>query len=362
MIALMKKEQQGEPMNLSNQQLTKWLIILTLLLAGCTSAGDGNLTPIRIGWQTPWATQGQITQVLANTNALELNGLEAEFKGFSYGGPLNEAAIAGEVDVLFTADQPAAMLLSTGADWVIIGRLMYNRVAIYVPPESPIEAVADLQGATVAIPFGAAAQRDALKAIQEAELDPANDVNSIHLDILEQSGVVQAGTAESWGDIDALVGFDPTPAIFESNGSARMLHVGSVVSLVLMSQSYIDANPDAPTQFMQAFAEANYYYATHQEQANNWFKDASQLSFDVSVLDIAASVEPNVTATDITDIRITLTEADFAIMEEAADFILEQGLINSPVDMRSHTDMSYAETATEALADDYEPSRIQEQE
>ncbi len=341
-----------------------WLLSgVLLLVSACTGQSveePAALTPIRIGWQTPWATQGQITQVLAHTNVLALNGLQAEFKGFSYGGPLNEAALAGEVDVLFTADQPAATLLARDPNWVIIGRLMYNRVAIYVPPDSPIQTLADLQGKRVAMPFGAAAQRDALKAIQEAGLDPAVDIQSINLDILEQAAIVQAGDGASWGEIDALVGFDPTPAIFEQAGLARMLHVGEVVSLVVMSQTYIDQHPNAPEQFMHAFTEAYYYYATHQTEANAWFQEASQLTFDPSVLDLAASVEPNVQAASIDEVRVTLNEADLQIMEEAADFILTQGLIQQAVDIRAHVDMSHAAAAEAALnADSYDPARVQ---
>jgi ABC-type nitrate/sulfonate/bicarbonate transport system substrate-binding protein len=335
--------------------------MLAILVLGACSAENAaeETTPIRIGWQIPWATQGQIVQSMVNSNVLDLNGLSAEYKGFSYGGPLNEAALANEVDVILTADQPAAMLLSTGADWSIIGRLMYNRVAVYVPPDSDIQTLADLKGKTVAIPFGAAAQRDALKAIQDAGLDPSTDINAINLDILEQAGIVQSGTRESWGDIDALVGFDPTPAIFEDAGLARMLHVGTVVSLVLMAQDYIDAHPEAPEQFMSAFTEAYYYYATHEQEANDWFKTASQLTFDTSVLDIASSVEPNVTAENIDDIRITLSEADLAVLDEAAAFILEQGLITQAVDMRSHVDMSFAEKVSAAFANgNYDATRV----
>ena len=103
-------------------------------------------TKIRIGWQIPWATEGQLTQILKNTELLKNNGLEGEFKGFSYGGPLNEAALAGEVDVIFTADQPIATLLTKGHDWTIIGRLMYNRVSLYVPSKSPIKEISELKG------------------------------------------------------------------------------------------------------------------------------------------------------------------------------------------------------------------------
>ncbi len=72
-----------------------------------TDSAVKNLTQIRIGWQTPWATQGQLTQVLKHTDILKNNHIVGDFKGFSYGGPLNEAALANEVDVIFTADQPA---------------------------------------------------------------------------------------------------------------------------------------------------------------------------------------------------------------------------------------------------------------
>ena len=120
------------------------------------------LIPIRVGWQVPWATEGQLVQTLKHTEILKNHGLTGDFKGFDYGGPLNEAALAKQVDVIFTADQPAATLLSKNPNWKIIGRLMYNRVSLYVPPKSPIETSKDLKGKTVAMPFGAAAQRMAL--------------------------------------------------------------------------------------------------------------------------------------------------------------------------------------------------------
>jgi ABC-type nitrate/sulfonate/bicarbonate transport system substrate-binding protein len=273
-------------------------------------------------------------------------GLVGEFKGFSYGGPLNEAALAGEVDVIFTADQPAAMLLAAGGDWVIIGRLMYNRTALYVPPESPIGSLTDLKGKSVAMPFGAAAQRIALKAIEDAGLAPETEINSIHLDIYEQTGVIQSGDRTSWGDIDALVGFDPTPAILEYEDKARMLHVGRVVSLVVMSRDFITRHPAAPLNFLRAFREAYLYYACNTDEANNWFREESRLDFDTAVLDIAASVEPNVRAESIKDVRLTLNDEDLGIVQEAADFIYRQDLIQTLVDMHQHIDMSYAEKVT----------------
>ena len=121
------------------------------------------LQPIRIGWQTTWATQGQLAVILMKTDILKSAGFEPEFVGFSYGGPLNEGALAGEVDVIFTADQPAIALMSRADDWRVAGRLMYNRVGTFVLFDSPLTSLADLKGKAVAIPFEVVKRRSAFE-------------------------------------------------------------------------------------------------------------------------------------------------------------------------------------------------------
>ena len=322
------------------------ILISALLILGCTQTPgnqDNGDTKIRLGWQIPWATEGQLTQVLKNTDILANNNLDVEFKGFSYGGPLNEAALAGEVDVIFTADQPAAMLIGKNDDWVIIGRLMYNRVSLYVPPMSPIMAVEDLKGKTVAMPFGAAAQRMALKAEKDAGLDPNTDVSNINLGIYEQSDLVKDPNAVKWGNIDAMAGFDPTPAIFEEKGLVRNLAVGKIVSVIVMSKSYIAKNPDAPKNFLKAFNEAYDYYRLNVDQANQWFTEESNLDITLTALEIAADVEPNLKVSSKEEIRISFIEDDYKIMQEAADFLYDNGLMTNQIVMKDHINLSYLE-------------------
>ncbi len=301
---------------------------------------DDSMIKMRIGWQIPWAVEGQLTQILKHTSLLADNGLEGEFKGFSYGGPLNEAALAGDLDVIFTADQPAATLLAKTPRWVIIGRLMYNRVSLYVPPLSPVNSVADLQGKTVAMPFGAAAQRMALKAEQDAGLDPKSDVNNINLGIYEQSDLVRDPKAIKWGDIDAMAGFDPTPAIFEEKGLIKNLQVGKVVSVIMMSEDFINKNPSAPAKFLQAFYSAYDFYRNNTEQANQWFIEEAKLDITPKALEIAASLEPNLNSEN-NSIRIDFNDDDYKIMQEAADFIYDQELVEKRVTMKDYVDSSY---------------------
>lgn len=349
----------------ARRSLVLLALTLALLAGACSGSADDRTAngrraaseeTVRIGWQVPWATQGQVVQVMKRTNVLALHQLKGDFKGFTFGAPLNEAAIAGGVDVLFTADQPAATLLANSDRFVIVGRLMYNRVSIYVPPDSSIKSVADLRGKRVAMPFGAAAQRDALKAVKQAGLDPAKDITAVNLDVLEQSGVVRAGSRSSWGDIDALVGFDPTPAIFEAEGNARMIHVGTVVAVVVMSKDLLTRSSDTAERFLEAYIEAWYYYAQHQPQANEWFKQESRLRFDgQEPLAVAASVEPNVRAKTLADLRVLLNDADLRTLQEAADFIYDRKLVKTRVPMRQHVDQRLMTKATQELR---EPTAI----
>jgi len=335
------------------------LVASVLLTVGCTSLSTPQSNHIRIGWQTTWATQGQIVQALAHTNVLTRNGLDPEFVGVTYGAPLNEAALAGNVDVIFTADQPASTLIAKSDDWVIIGRLMFNRVGLYVPPESPIQNVADLRGKTIAMPFGAAAQRVALKIIAENGLNPETDIKSVNLDITEQADIITNGTLSSWGNVDAMAGFDPTVAVFETGNKARMLHIGTVTSVIVMSKTYINSHPNAPVQFLKAFIEAVYYYSKHQNQANEWFRNASQLTFSDEVLTLAASVEPNLRAQNISDISITFTPELILGMQDAADFIYSHGLIKQSVKIDNHINQAYAQAAERDFENAiYDPNNV----
>ncbi len=316
---------------------------LLAALAACSSpepatpaaeAPSEPLPTLRIGWQTTWATQGQLAQILDRTPVLREQGIEPQLVGFTYGGPLNEGALAGEVDVVLTADQPAIMLCAKSPDWAIIGRLMYNRVGTYVPADSPVQDVAGLAGRTIAIPFAAAAQRETLAALRDAGLDPVEDVTSVNLGIQEQVALVAAGSKDGrWDTVDAGSAWDPTFAELEHSGAVRVLAQGVVTSVVVMHRDTIAAHPGIDERFMASLESAYGVFRDKRDQADAWFVDAAGVDFDPAVLSLAASVEPNLEAG--ATITTRLSEDDLAGMERAAAFMLEAGLLKQPAEVRS---------------------------
>lgn len=306
-------------------------------------------SPIRLGWQVSWATQGQLAQTLKHTNILELNGLKGELKGFSYGAPLNEAALAGAVDVIFTADLPATSLISRAPSWRIVARLVAFRATLIIPPKSAIQKVADLKGKTVAIPFGSSTHRIVLGMMKEAGLDTEKDVVIKNLDILEQASVVDAGTDESWGEIDAFASWDPHIAIFESKGKARVIELRKGISVVVMSGDYIEKHRKEAVRFLKSYVEAYFFYATHQKEANELFAAEARLKFDPSLLDVAASYEQNMQAKTISDIDVLLNPNQIAEIEAGVDFAYELKLIKSRPDVNKAIDMSLLQEALKEI-------------
>ena len=143
-----------------------------------------------------------------------------------------------------------------------------------------------------------------------------------------------------WGHIDALSGFDPTPAIFEAKGWVKVLDVGKVVSLVLMNQAFISKHKGVAEKVMHAMVDAYDYYRQHVKQANSWFmKEAGLKDADQKACDIAASIEPNLKAKERAAIRVSFTPDDFKILQGAADFMAAK--IKKHIDMRKYVSNRY---------------------
>jgi sulfonate transport system substrate-binding protein len=312
---------------------SKHFFMLFLIASAAAAA------PIRLGWQVPWATQGQLVMGLTHTNVPALTGIEIEPVGFSYGAPLNAAALAGEVDVLLTADQPALVLLSKSDRFVVVARMMYNRVCIYVPPKSPIRSLRDLKGKQVMGPVGAAAERVALAAVQKAGLATA-DVTWGNLDMAQQAALLKRGAeGGSWPGADALYGFDPLPAVFEEAGQARMLSCGNVVSVVVASRDMVEKRPKELEAFLRAFALSWHFFATQPKLANRWFAEEARLDVSDAVLDKCAAVEPNRQAKRLADLRLTLNEADYKTLESTVAFLRSREIVKEPMDVRKVVDL-----------------------
>lgn len=341
-----------------NSRATCWICLIPVALLafvatqGCNKKPEPAANPpvpVRIGWQIPLATQGQIVQVLKRTDLLEKNNLQGKFIPFSYGGPQSEAALAGDLDVIFVGDQPAINLIARGGKWKIVSRLFYTKTAIMVPPGSPIHSIKDLRGKTVASPFGSVAHREAILKEQAAGLDADKDVNNINLDILEIANVVQAGGEKSWGKIAAVGVWEPSTSLFESKKLARLLDYTRTLGVVAMSDDFIAKHPDAAVNFLAGVLEAWAYFAANTNQVNQWYIEDARLSYTPDILAMAAKVEPNYFAKSIKDIDLTFSNENIATLQSGAAWAFERKFTTIKAEMGPAVNTSLLQRATQMI-------------
>lgn len=317
--------------------MPKLLLAAWIIFACRPSWADGEL---RLGWQVTWATQGQIVMGLKRTNVQELTGQKIAFAPFAYGPTLNSAALAGQVDILLTSDQPAIVLLSRAPSFRIVARMMYNRACLYVPRRSGIGRTAELAGKRVMGPVGAAAERVALASLHKSGVNPEQVTLGL-LDMAQQAALLRRpGSDREWPGIDALYGFDPFAASFEEVGRVRILDCGKIIAVVLASGDMVNRRRAELERFLKAFLLSWHYYASHPGQVNAWFVKESRLDVSDAALELSASVEPNRRARNLSDVRLEFTADDRAALHEVARFLHARGTVKRLIDPDQYIDLA----------------------
>ena len=302
-------------------------IIISLAAASSYSdavRAEQNMTGVRIGWQVPSSTGGQIVQVLKRTDVLEQHGLNPTFIPYSYGKPQIAAALAGDLDVVFSGDQPAINLIAASGSWKIVGRMNYDRVALMVPYGSPIVGFGDLRGKTVASSFGSIAHREAFLWEKSAGLDPNKDVRNVNMDILDIHDLVTAGGEKKWGGIDAVVVWEPSTSFFEIGKLARAIDTTPTIGVISFSEKFISERPEAAARLLVAISQSWKYFSRHSERVRQWYIDDSQLGYTPASLDLAARFDVNFGVESVADVSLQLTEKNIATLKQGVLWKQEQ--------------------------------------
>jgi taurine transport system substrate-binding protein len=177
-----------------------------------------------------------------------------EWKLFDSGGAVNEAVIAGGVDIGLAGSSPVSRGISNGIEYQVpwIFDVIGDAEALVVRPDAGITDVADLAGKTVATPFASTSHYSLLAALQDAGLD-SGDVNVIDA----QPDAIYA----SWqnDDIDAAYVWNPNLAKLIAEGgqvlvtSAELAAEGKTTyDLAVVTNDFAEEFPGAVQTWIDA--------------------------------------------------------------------------------------------------------------
>jgi taurine transport system substrate-binding protein len=236
-------------------------VVLALVLTGCVESGR-TASPAKDDSECPWEMDESVTatariafQKIPNADLVvkDLGLLEAcmpnakiKWSNFASGGDVVQAYGADSVDIGLMGSSPATIALSAPLELPISVIWIHDVIGSaesLVARDKAVEAITDLEGGTIAVPFSSTAHFSLLQALEDAGMDSRKDVKLINL---EPEKMPSAWQGEQ---IDAAWVWNPVLTELKSSGhvvlsSADTAEAGKpTYDLGTASNEFVEANP-----------------------------------------------------------------------------------------------------------------------
>lgn len=328
-----------------------------LALGGAAVAGSAlgitapalaqGVTKITLGYQSLWAGQGEIFETLRNTNIPELVGLDAQFKTFSFGPPLVEAAIAGDVDNLIAADVPVLRGAARLPGTRILSRTHDWRWGIVAQPDFKGD-VADLKGKRFSCAFGTTVFPRSVETIVAAGIkDPFRELNIINQDVTEQVATLQAK------QVDAVSTWDPTLERLVRLGFRLVYESkqGDSPSWQALTGRWLEKNgEDGAVKLLKAWVLATWWASNNIDQARTWFSATSRIDLDILKATGKADRYLRDPVKDVTTLDFTIDDDQVKASQRVVNFLLERKLLQQAIEVAPFIDRKLIARAQQEIA------------
>lgn len=328
----------------SSRRFASCLLAIGTAIASMSAVAQQPIE-MNIGYQSLWATGGEIFETLRRTNILELNGIKGNFKTFTYGGPLGETAVAGEIDNIFAADAPVLRAAARIPGAKVIARTHDQRFAVVAQPDFK-GGLADLRGKKLSGPFGTTTFPRCIEHIVAAGIkDPFKEITIINQDVAEQATALQSRS------VDAVTTWDPTQERLIQAGY-KVLYAskpGEGGGWIGLTGKFLNKyGEDGAVRFLKAWIMAAWWTSNNIEMAHDWFAQTSRI--DKSLLRVSAQADRYMKSPvrDIKTMDFVIDEDQMRASQRVMDFLHAQKLLQARMDVAPYLDMRYI---TKAQAD-----------
>jgi sulfonate transport system substrate-binding protein len=329
-------------------------VLLSFLLMLSSGATAQEKMRIRIAYPNAGALiNGQLGHILEKTDILEKNGLEAEVVAFPYWPPMQEALVAGSVDVAIGSEANFVNIAAKFPCKLIATVGSAGRIAIMVRPDSPAKTLADLKDKTVTTVFGTSAHYPAVKWILDAGLTPGTDIKVLHMSAAE------GRAALAKGDIDAFTIWDPFVEDMVQKKTGRVLVAKpSFLTTTMASDEFLKRQPEAAVRFLTALQEAIVYMAKNKELVNGWLSKTNNVA--PPLIDKGSRYNYNYSnAKKLKDVRVVPDEELLTLLENISDFNVKNSLQPEKTPVREKTDLAFVNAArAKALTLKFDPASV----
>lgn len=319
------------------------LVAATALPAAAVRAEQAPKT-IRIGSTAP----GHLKFILyRNLGLLEQafaeDGVDIELVTFDGGSAASVALGSGELDLMYTGNNPALRLAASGADVVAVGLSSWNplnETIVIVKSDSDIDSIDDLKGRKVAYLAGTVRHSTFAKALATVGLT-TDDLESFNF------GIETAGPALDRGDVDAIVESGATVQSLIDQGFARTIfdandHPGWVSPFpISVNGRFARTYPETLARLLAVDIETARWADANPEETIRIFAEETGRPVEA----IRATYPDNLFFQSP-----EFSDAAIASLKEEEAFMAANDLLQGSVDYDKWIDASYLAAAQELLA------------
>jgi sulfonate transport system substrate-binding protein len=310
---------------------------------GVTLAQDAAPSVIRIGSTAP----GHLKFALFRNNGwleqeFAAEGIRIELSTFDGGSAASVALGSGELDLMYTGNNPALRLAATGADVIAAGLSSWvpnNETVVIVRADSDIESLDDLAGKSVAYLLGTVRHSTFSKALETVGLT-TDDVDALNF------GIDVSGPALDRGDVAAIVETRATVQTLVDSGFARVIFDAgeypewSVPFPITVSGEFARNHPDILTRLLAQDIRLSRWVDEN-------FEETIRIYVEETGRDEAA------TRDTFSDGRFyqspEFTGAAIEALRSEAEFMVANDLLSGTIDYDKWIDTSYYEAALALL-------------
>lgn len=313
---------------ITSRRIATGLILAVMVLAvGLTACGGKQEEVIRYGGQ-------YYPEEFLLKGAPEIwsdNGISVDHILFSSGTENNQALISGEVDVNVGSDSKSVSLFGAIPDQAVIIAAVQrgDRYSTIVRTDSSYQSWEDLKGKTVGTRLGTGAEQVLLRYFELNEDLNWDDFNWVNLDVEEMVAALDNGS------IEAFTAWEPTPAIAESQGVGRVLRSYGDIALVPVclhtTLDYAAGHRQELVAFLKAHKEKVDLIESDPDRA------AELAAAAASAQGIVVDAEAFKRVFERVDFSLEITPEVIASLEDTAQFLYDQGKIDSIPEFRVDT-------------------------
>ncbi len=204
----------------------------------------------------------------------EERDLDVDHVLFSSGGENNKALVSGDIDINCGSDSKTISLFNSIPDKaLIIGTVQRgNRYATVVREDSNYDSWEDLKGKKVATRFGTGAE-GVLRRYYDQQDYGWDDFDYVNMNVEDMISALDSG------QIEAFTAWEPTPAIAEAQGVAKVMRtygdIAKVPASIHTTKEFAENNEDKLVRFLAAQLDKAEMIRENPEKAAEYASEAA---------------------------------------------------------------------------------------